>query len=496
MTGLIVWCFCIFVVYKVVWSRRSTPLPPGPRGLPLLGNALQVPTRYTWLKFTEWAKIYGDVIHVSVLGRSFIVLSSREAISELLEKRGAIYSDRPIIPMAGELAGNSKYIGMLPYGPLHKEGRKLILGTLNARNAPTLHAVQEAKAAQLVSRLSDDPRNFRQHIRWLVASIVLEITYGLVVDSYEDPLVCVVQQAMDDFSKMAAPGAYLVDSFPFLMYIPEWFPGADFKRKARKHLELGVRIKDELYDTVKEQVAKGTAMPSFTAELIQNNPDPTPEEKELYSRNAISFYAAGADTTVSVIDSFLIMMAQHPGIQRRAQAEVDRCVGHARLTKLSDRKDLPYLDAVLKEVHRVNPVGPLALPHKVRQDDCYRGFCIPGGATVLANTWAILHDPALYPDPFIVNPERYLPQCGEKVNPDPRLFAFGYGRRVCPGQMLAEDTLFIAAATILALYDVSDAVSLDGAEVKYEGGGIISHPCPFECTITPRDMADSRVVSG
>jgi len=115
---------------------------------------------------------------------------------------------------------------------------------------------------------------------------------------------------------------------------------------------------------------------------------------------------------------------------------------------------------------------------------------------VLANTWAIMHDPALYPDPFIVKPERYLPQCGEKVNPDPRLFAFGYGRWVCPGQMLADDTLFIAAATIIALYDVSDAVSLDGTEVKYEGGGIISHPCPFECTITPRDMADLRVVSG
>ncbi|TFY68059.1 hypothetical protein EVJ58_g1228 [Rhodofomes roseus] len=429
--------FFAFVVYKLAYDRRGAPLPPGPRGLPVLGNALQVPTAFSWLKFTEWAKTYGDVIHVSALQRSFIILSSREAITDLLEKRGAIYSDRPIIPMAGELAGSAKHTPLMQYGDRHKEGRKLILGMINVRNAPMLHAIQEAKAAQLVSRLAQDPSNFSRHIRWLVASVVLQITHGLIIDSCDDPHLRTVQEGMDEFSRMTAPGAYLVDSLPFLMHIPEWIPGAGFKKEAREHEERDTKIMEELWNLVKEQ-AQGTALPSFAAELIQKNPDPSSDEEDMYSRNAIAFFSAGSDTTVSVINSFLITVAQRPEIQRRAQSEIDQVVGHARLPKLSDRKDLPYLNAVLKEAHRINPVGPLSLPHKV-------------------------------------HPERYLTpnEGGEKINPDPRDFAFGYGRRVCPGQMLAEDTFFIAAAAILSVFSVSDAVSLDGTEIKYEGGGII-----------------------
>ena len=100
-----------------------TPTPPGPRGIPILGNALQIPSEYNWLTFTLWAKEYGQyahmivcyprtfhnagrlgpIMHLSVIGKPMIVLSSREAISDLLEKKNAIYSDRPVVPMAGEL---------------------------------------------------------------------------------------------------------------------------------------------------------------------------------------------------------------------------------------------------------------------------------------------------------------------------------------------------------------------------------------------------------
>jgi cytochrome P450 len=68
----------------------------------------------------------------------------------------------------------------------------------------------------------------------------------------------------------------------------------------------------------------------------------------------------------------------------------------------------------------------------------------------------ILHDPALYPDPFAFRPERFLnPEASKEVNLDPRRFAFGYGRRVCPGRDLAEDTLFICAAMVLAVFEVT-----------------------------------------
>ena len=100
----------------------------------------------------------------------------------------------------------------------------------------------------------------------------------------------------------------------------------------------------------------------------------------------------------------------------------------------------------------------------------------------------VLHDTELYPQPDEVNPERYLNRTDECLNPDPREFAFGYGRRcvsrtnallsetdthhprVCPGRIFAEDTLFITAASVLASFNVSDAVSLKGSRITYTDG--------------------------
>lgn len=81
---------------KLWLARRSAlPLPPGPKGYPLIGNAYDIPHHYPWLTYAEWAHNYGDVFSFNVFGKTTIVLSSLEAVTELLEKRSSNYSDRP-----------------------------------------------------------------------------------------------------------------------------------------------------------------------------------------------------------------------------------------------------------------------------------------------------------------------------------------------------------------------------------------------------------------
>ncbi|KAH9925312.1 cytochrome P450 [Fomitopsis serialis] len=488
MYNLVILCLVSLLAYVYsVRNRRQLSVPPGPRGIPLLGNALQLPKQCYWLTFAEWAKTYGPVMHISIVSSPIIVLSSREAISDLLEKRSLMYSDRPVVPMAGELAGMEQFTALAPYGQRHREGRKLILSAVSTRKTPGLHIIEESKTADFISRLARSPSELRSHIRWVVASIVLQITYGINALDCDDPFIRRMERGLKDFDKISAPGAYLVDVFPFLKHIPEWFPGASFKRVAREFRSQGLQLENKLYQTARDQLDHGTATHSFVADLLAKNHSPTPEEHELYRQVSTQFLAAGWDTTVSSLLSFFLIMAQHPEIQRKAQAEVDASVS-GRLPKISDRKEMPYLEAVLKEVHRWNPAVPLALPHNVRREDVYAGFRIPAGSTVFANTWAVLHDPALYPRPDEVIPERYLDKSGEQsdLNPDPRDFAFGYGRRVCPGRMLAEDTLFIVAASVLASFNIGDAIPREGETVKYGGGIVVSHPDDFTCTIIPR----------
>lgn len=478
------------------WNRSRRSSPPGPRGLPLIGNALHMPADREWVQFAEWAKTYGSIVHLSVFGRSIVLLSSPEVITDLLEKRGAIYSDRPILHFAGEMVGYNRFILLEPYSTRLREERKIILSNINPRRGAEIHQVQEAKVIQLLDKLLDTPDCFRDHLRWFVAAVVFQISHGHEVKDFEDRFVRLAEETTHDFSLAAQPGQHLVDSLPLLKRIPDWAPGTHFKDVARAGRLLLRRLRDEPYDHVKRQIARGTASPSITASVIESNPNPTPEEEDLQKSATCMLYATGADTTVSALGSFFLIMTLYPEVQRKAQAELDSVVEHGRLPTFDDRSKLPYLECVMKEIIRWNPVSPLALPHSLTQNDVYEGYHIPAGSTVIPNTWAILHDPSLYPHPFEVTPERYI-DADDKLNPDPRTFAFGYGRRVCPGQFLADHSLFIVVATVLSTMNIGRAKRDDGTpidiHVEYSGGAI-SHPNEFQCCITPRSQEVGRIV--
>lgn len=89
-------------------------------------------------------------------------------------------------------------------------------------------------------------------------------------------------------------------------------------------------------------------------------------------------------------------MMLHPEVQRKAQEEIDRVVGTERLPGVADREKLPYIDAIVKEVLRWNPVAPMGLPHMTTEDDVCEGYLIPKGALLLPNIWYIVPLPPFY----------------------------------------------------------------------------------------------------
>lgn len=154
-------------------------------------------------------------------------------------------------------------------------------------------------------------------------------------------------------------------------------------------------------------------------------------------------------------------MTLHPEVQKRAQEELDLVVGPDRLPSLEDRPNLPYVEAVVKEVLRWNPVGPLGqssplgqsqeanrmdagVPHRLIEDDVYEGYLIPKGTLIIPNMWYVccpspvrtgthsqsrkwLHDAEINgPNPYDFDPSRFL---GENPVRDPKEFLFGFGRR-------------------------------------------------------------------
>ncbi|KAG6884451.1 hypothetical protein C0993_011005 [Termitomyces sp. T159_Od127] len=191
-------------------------------------------------------------------------------------------------------------------------------------------------------------------------------------------------------------------------------------------------------------------------------------------------------------------MVLYPGVQVRARREIDAVIGTDRLPEFEDRKKLPYLECILQEVFRWNHAAPAGLPHRVSEDDVYRGMFIPKNATVIANTRAMTLDESVYKDATKFDPSRFLP-APEGRNEPTTTALYGFGRRKCPGRFLADETLWIAIATILATVSISPAIGKDGKEIIPDTtvvtSGITTHPKPFTCRIEPRSLEASKVLA-
>jgi len=245
---------------------------------------------------------------------------------------------------------------------------------------------------------------------------------------------------------------------------------------------------------VKEQVKTGKATPSVAASLIERLPtedDPErPMEEKLAEDVVFVAYAGGSDTTVSSVQALFLAMALHPEVQKKAQAEIDAVVGPNRLPDFGDQPFLPYVHAVVKETSRWHSVVPLGVAHMSTNDDEYNGYYIPKGTVVIGNSWSIMHDPKAFKDPMEYRPERYLKD--GKLNPDvrdPHSAAFGYGRRICPGRYLSDNSLYAFASCLLAVYDIKPPIDEQGNNIQLKPeftNGFLSYPVHFKCIIKPR----------
>ncbi|GLB36242.1 putative cytochrome p450 [Lyophyllum shimeji] len=470
-------------------SYSHLPLPPGPKASWL--GKVSLPQTYPWRTYAQWKQIYGDIIYISVFRNPILVLNSARAAADLLEKRSSNYSSRPTRTMIVELIGWDWLFSSMVYGSWWKRHRNMFHIYFRPNDSSDHHPLQIKETHTLLRNLLDHPDEFRYYCRRVAAAIILNVTYGHQVAEGGDDYVALADRALSSLAQAGIFGTYLVDYIPILKYVPAWFPFASFKRKAFKWRASVREMVNKPFDMVKEAMGKGTATSCVVAQELEKRAAGFDfEEEDVIKNVAATTYAAGSDTFVSAVLSFFLVAALYPEIQAKAQQELD-AVAVDRLPDFNDRSQLPFIESLCYELLRWNPVTPLGIAHYASEDDEYEGYRIPKGTTVLPNVWAILHDPAVYPDPMAFNPSRFLDRKHNDsmgINPLPEP-AFGFGRRMCPGRWFAFDAMWIVVASILSVYEISKAVDENGQtiepKVEYESH-LLSHPKPFKCRIVPR----------
>lgn len=163
----------ILILHRYLTRDVTAPLPPGPRGLPLLGNILDMPSSKEWLTFAQWGRIWGGISSVRVMSRRLIIVNSADIMDEL-DKQGAVYSDRPILEMAGELVGYKDALFLLRYGPRFRSYRKRISMIIGPAPMEGHKRLLEHKTTHLLKRILANPNDLMAHLRTYV-----RINFGL-----------------------------------------------------------------------------------------------------------------------------------------------------------------------------------------------------------------------------------------------------------------------------------------------------------------------------
>ncbi|KAF8335162.1 cytochrome P450 [Amanita rubescens] len=504
-------------------TRHQYDLPPGPAPRLFSGSTYQIPSSEPWKAYAKWSQVYGSpLIHLLISGKPTIVINSARAAIDLLEARSNIYSDRPrshvsassSVPSQNAPVSMASYLlrpftwiftpwsprailgdrptifGTSVMHPRFKKYRKLLQTSLNPRAVKKYTSLMEQERLVMLRGMSQHPEDFVRHVRRNAGAVILSVAYGWKVTSNDDYFVRLNEEAFSIHNLIKKPSGWLVEFFPLLRFLPSWFPGNGYKRRAAHFKDRIWQFDNVPHRWAKEQIESGKFTESFSSQHLrpEDGHMVDGEEEDIVKWASSALYFGGADTTVGSVLSFILLMTLYPDVQKRAQDEIDRVVGKDRLPSIDDQDELVYVGALIKEVLRFAPVAPLGLAHRAMEEDVYMGYRIPQDATVITNIWAIAHDEEVFDRPFDFDPNRFLDSDDpNRARIDPRKLVFGYGRRVCPGAHFAELSIYLSITGILAMFNIRKQ-NQDGVEItpKFEfTTGITSHPKPFVCQIEP-----------
>ncbi|KAG1785059.1 cytochrome P450 [Suillus plorans] len=411
---LIIILASIWIVKQRYQAARWLLLPPGPPGRWLLGNAM--PKSYAPFQFAKWTEQYGPVFSLKQGHRIFVVIGRHQAAVDIMEKQGANVADHPRSISVQETLSGGLRMHLEDSNERWRRMRRVLHANLQPKVAETYEPMQTRHVKNLVLDILNDPKNHQRHAMRYSASVIMSFAYGKITPaSYTDPEVVSINMFSARFGQAMKLGAYLVDAYPILRFVP------GYRSQLNAWHKEELTFYDGQLDAVQRQMREGTARPSFARFILEHQKQYQLEDKGLGYLAGVIF-GAGSDTTASAITIMMMAAATHTDVQARVQEELDNVVTVFMLESLRWRPDI-----------------------------IWNNYLIPAGATVIGNHWAIANHPEVFPEPQTFNPQRWIDDAG-CVRDDLRFFTYGFGR--C--QHLANWSVFINMALILWAFRLSE----------------------------------------
>ncbi|XP_017284213.1 cytochrome P450 1A1 isoform X1 [Kryptolebias marmoratus] len=464
LLALVVLC----LVYLAL-KRYSTKIPeglrrlPGPRALPVIGNMLEL-GRKPYLSLTEMSKRYGEVFQVQLGSRPVVVLSGYETVKQALTKQGDDFSGRPDLYSFSFINDGKSLAFSTDKAGIWRTRRKLAYSAL--RSFSNLEGTTSEYSCVLEEHICKESEYLIKELnnvmktegkfdpfRYIVvsvANVICGMCFGRRYDHHDQELLGLINLS-EDFVKVTGSGNP-ADFIPALQYLPD--------KAMKKFVDINSRFCNFVQKIVSEHYITFDKdnIRDITDSLIDHCEDRKLDENsnvQISDEKIVGIvndlFGAGFDTISTGLSWAVMYLVAYPEIEERLFTEIKEKIGLDRTPTLSDRNNLPLLEAFILELFRHSSYLPFTIPHCATKDTSLNGYFIPKDTCVFINQWQINHDPELWEDPSSFIPDRFLSDDGTEVNKldGEKVVIFGLGRRRCIGEVIARNEVFLFLAIII-----------------------------------------------
>ncbi|XP_009622691.2 cytochrome P450 83B1-like, partial [Nicotiana tomentosiformis] len=439
-------------------KNRKNVMPPGPLGMPLIGNLHQFDSLTPHLYFWKLSKKYGKIFSLKLGSATVIVVSSAKLAKEVTKIQDLAFCSRPPILGQQKLSYSGLDIGFAPYNDYWREMRKIcVVHLFSLKKVQSFSPIREDEVFRMVNKISKQAAasqitNLSNIVISLTSTIICRVAFGIRYDeeAHErrrfDEVLAVTQEMMAGF--------FVSDYFPFLRWL-------DKLSGSITRLEKNFKELDEFYEELIEQHLNPKKPQSMEGDILDlllqlRKEQSTPIDLTLDNIKAIlmNILVGGTDTGAAAIVWGMTALIKNPKAMKQVQTEIRESVGSKKgMVNEDDIQNLPYLKAVIKETFRLYPPVPLLVPRETMHKSILEGYEIQPKTIIHVNSWAIARDPEYWENPEEFIPERFFNSNIDFKGQDFELLPFGAGRRGCPGIALGVATVELVLSNLLYAFD-------------------------------------------
>ncbi|EGG16688.1 cytochrome P450 family protein [Cavenderia fasciculata] len=494
LVNVILYIILFYCIYSFAKKNKafSTNDPPGPKiELPIIGS-LHLLSSKPHLGFTKLAQKFGGIYKLWVGDHYTIVVSDPHYIREIWLKNNDNFINRPKSPTFTVLSGNFTNL-VCASEKIWRHRRDLVAGAFTKTKLKTTQTIVAKQCQRIMKQmmlsaekktLFNPKMNFKKYSMNIISSMVFsrEIAYddGEVLFGKDFGNILKQIEYVFGLGKAGNPGDAISLLQPFFYYQ---------MKVMGTELDKLLEFMKEIYDDHILNLDPENPKDLFDHIII----DADGKDLNGILRVGVDLLLGGTDTSSNTIEWFTLMMANYPEVQDKAYQELQYRIGQrggetiedqencGNRILVSDRLETPYVNAIIKEIMRLHPIGPLGIPRMAKEDIMIGEYFIPAGTHMIQNIHGLHHDPSHYDQPESFIPERFVHD-----NHTSHYLPFSIGARNCLGMQVAEMEIYTICANILINFKIK---SVDGKQIDdTELFGLAVHPIDYNILLEKRSI--------